>query len=321
MANTNPPFIVVGIDGTSSSSWRKPDGSNSHVYRFVHDFQYGAMGIDKLYLDGPSDVVSGRDSEPILQKALDFISLRLKALFPALPSAPGHPVHTMEMFDVNSCVQTQYYQQQYYGNEYGGISVQTGSSVRMPMQVNAGMLAHQPLGTDQVRVVLVGHSRGGLVATVLARMLSPVVRVYFLGLYDAVGREPCLDGSTIENAKIVFHARRSPDVGSRGMFGNTATQHRVDHYEESYFYTSHGGIGGDFVADPKAVSMFGDSSCTARPDSRIVNTGRGGPMIIDNRHPLTKRFNKPIEQICAEGRDASDAFIRNGARRFGLPIS
>jgi len=312
MANTFPPYIVVGIDGTSSASWRKPDGSNSHVYRFVHDFQYGTMGVDKLFLDGPSEVVQGRDSEPILQKALDFVTRRLQALFPQ-----QHSLRSLEMFDVNSCTQNQYYQQ-YYGDEYSLLPRQSGP-VRTPVQVNTGMLAHQLLGADQVKVVIVGHSRGGLIATVLARMLSPLVRVYFLGLYDSVDREPCLDGTMIENVRIVFHARRNPEVGSRWSFGNTSTQHRVDHYEESFFYTSHGGIGGDFVADAKKVSTFGDSSCTARPDTRTVNTPEG-PVDVDNRHPLTKKFNKPIEQICAEGRDNADAFIRNGAKRYGLPL-
>jgi hypothetical protein len=173
---------------------------------------------------------------------------------------------------------------------------------------------------DQVKVVIVGHSRGGLIATVLARMLSPIVRVYFLGLYDAVDREPCLDGTMIENVRIVFHARRNPEVGSRWSFGNTSTQHRVDHYEESFFYTSHGGIGGDFVADASKVGTFGDSSCTARPDTRQVVTGDGEVVTVDNRHPLTRKFGKPIEQICAEGRDNADAFIRNGAKRYGLPM-
>jgi hypothetical protein len=138
-------------------------------------------------------------------------------------------------------------------------------------------------------------------------------------LYDSVDREPCLDGTTIENVKIVFHARRNPEIGSRWSFGNTSTQHRVDHYEESFFYTSHGGIGGDFVADARKVGMFGDSSCTARPDTRMVNTPEG-PVAIDNRHPLTRKLGKPIEQICAEGRDNADAFIRNGAKRYGLPL-
>ena len=314
-ANSFPKYIVVGIDGTSSSSWRKPDGSNSHVYCFVRDFQYGALGVDKLYMDGPSDVISGRDSEPLLQKALDFVTRRIGSLFPET-AGTHQPRQTLDMFDVNSCKQTEYYQQQYQGSYDNGYPRQ----MRMPVQVNAGMLAHQPLSTDQVRIVLVGHSRGGMVATVLARMLSPLVRVYFMGLYDSVDREPCLDGSLIENVRIVFHARRNPDVGSRGTFGNSSTQYRVDHYEEQFFYTSHGGIGGDFIADPRAVSTFGDSSCTARPDTRVVNMGRGGTSVVDNRHPLTRRFGKPIEQICAEGRDQADAFIRNGARRFGLPL-
>lgn len=277
------------------------------------------MGVDKLYLDGPSEVVEGRDSEPILQKALDFVSRRLQALFPNQMTVMGHAIHPLDMFDVNTCTRAEYYTEQNQGGEYGLMPMLQQGTLRMPVQVNATMLAHQVLSTDQVRIVLVGHSRGGLVATVLAHMLSPIVRVYFLGLYDAVGREPCLDGSTIDNVKIVFHARRSPDVGSRGTFGNTATMHRVEHYEESFFYTSHGGIGGDFVADPKAVGFFGDSSCTMRPDTRVINT-KGGPVTVDNRAPLTKRFGKPIEQICAEGRDEADAFIRNGARRFGLPI-
>src|SRR5258708_12140076 len=93
MANATAPFIVVGIDGTSSASWRKPDGSNSHVYKFVQDFQYGAMGVDKLFLDGPNNVIEGRDSEPILQKALDFINHRLQVLFRRqLPLPPPHPI-------------------------------------------------------------------------------------------------------------------------------------------------------------------------------------------------------------------------------------
>src|SRR5258707_6589144 len=138
MASTIPPYVVVGIDGTSSASWRKPDGSNSHVYRFVHDLQYGAMGVDKLFLDGPSEVMQGRDSEPILQKALDFITRRLQALFPRQLSDTVHPAHALEMFDVNVCVQSQYYQK-YYADEYSLLPAQPGA-VRMPLPVNANML-------------------------------------------------------------------------------------------------------------------------------------------------------------------------------------
>jgi hypothetical protein len=283
----------------------------------VRDFHYGAMGVDKLFLDGPNQVFEGRDSEPILQKALDFVQRRLTTLFPKQLS--GGRIHPLDMFDVNSCTQVDYYSQHSGGNEYPAIARQDLGTLRSPVQVNAAMLAHQALSTDDVRVVIVGHSRGGLVATLLAHMLSPVIRVYFLGLYDSVGREPCLDGSVIDNVKIAFHARRSPDVGSRWYFGNTSTMHRVEHYEESFFYTSHGGVGGDFIGDPKAVPFGGDSSCTIRPDTRTIETSEG-PVTVDNRHPLTRRFGKPIEQICAEGRDEADAFIRNGARRFGLPI-
>ncbi|HEX2629426.1 MAG TPA: hypothetical protein VHM26_10445 [Chitinophagaceae bacterium] len=315
-AATSPKYIVVGIDGTSSAEWRKPDGSNSHVFRFVHDFHYGAMGIDKLFLDGPSDVVMGRATEPILQRALDFVTHRIYTLFPEVRSRNMRP---LDMFDVNSCKQAQYYQQHSYGME--GYYIPP-SEIRVPLKVDAQMLANQPLSTDQLRVIIVGHSRGGLAATVLARMLSPLVRVYFLGLYDSVDRQPCLDGSTIENVKIVYHARRHPETGSRGSFSNTSTRHTgTEHYVESFFYTSHGGVGGYFVSNARDVGMFGDFSCTARPDTRVVPTGRGGTMVVDNRHALTKKFNRPIEQICASGRDDANLFIRNGARKFGLPIN
>jgi hypothetical protein len=318
MANATAPYIVVGIDGTSSASWRKPDGSNSHVFQFVRDFQSGAMGVDKLFLDGPNNMIQGRDSEPILQKALDFITHRLQTLFPRqMGLTTAHPIRPLDMFDVNSCMQADSFEEQH---KYGLLPTPAQIIPRIPVQVNANMLAHQPLSTDQVRIVIVGHSRGGLIATVLAHMLSPVVRVYFVGLYDAVDREPCLDGTTIDNVKIVFHARRSPDVGSRWYFSNTATRHNVEHYEESFFFTSHGGIGGGLVTDPKEVGTFDDDSCVARPDTRVIDAGKAGPVVVDNRHLLTKRFGKPIEQICLQGSNDADAFIRNGARRFGLPI-
>jgi hypothetical protein len=87
----------VGIDGTGSRTWMKPDGSNSHVYMFVQDFQYGAINnIDRKYFHGPSDNVMGRETEPILQNALDFIKNRLNQLF---SKAVLHDAQPLKMFD------------------------------------------------------------------------------------------------------------------------------------------------------------------------------------------------------------------------------
>ncbi|BAV10172.1 hypothetical protein SAMN05421788_104458 [Filimonas lacunae] len=311
----NVKYIVVGIDGTGSSSWRHADGSNSHIYQFVRDFHYGARGIDKQFFDGPSDSVWGRESEAILQKALDFIMHRLTTLFPQIKNGNIHP---LDMFDVNSCMQSS---QQTSFQTMDGYSYLSTSNMRLPVQVNAQMLAHQPFTPNQVQIVLAGHSRGGLVATNLARMLSPVIKVYFLALYDAVDRQPCLDGAVVENVKYVFHARRHPDVGSRGMFSNTSTQYKSDYHEERFFYTSHGGIGGSYVTSRAELSTFGDDSCIIQPDTRTISDGMGNVVTVDNINPLTKRFHKPIDQICSEGSDEADKFIREGARRFGLPIS
>jgi pimeloyl-ACP methyl ester carboxylesterase len=311
-----PPerYIVAGIDGTGSRSWMKPDGSNSHVYRFIQDFQYGAVNIDRRYFHGPSDDLMGRESESILQDALDFIKNRLYQLF----GHNGlHGVQPLKMFDVNSCQQNAYYAEQRNEFNYYGTGLQ---NIQIPVKIDAGMLQHQVLHTDQVKIVLVGHSRGGLAATVLAKMLAPIVRVYFLGLYDSVDRQPCLDGATVENVLHVVHAMRDPDTGSRSYFGNTSTGYSAGtRYAREYFTTSHGGIGGDYIADPKRASFGSDTACLARPDFIDVQTHYGTTK-VDNRALLTKKLHRPIQEICDDGSKRADRYIREGARKLGLPV-
>lgn len=308
-------YIVVGVDGTGSGSWRKADGSNSHIFQFVRDFRFGTMGIDKKFFDGPSDSVSGRESEAILQRALDFIMHRLSVLFPQIRNGN---IHALDMYDVNSCMQASEQTSMGYMNGY---SYTSSYVTRLPVRVTPQMLSKQPFNHSQVRIVLAGHSRGGLVVTTLARMLSPVAQVYFMGLYDSVDRQPCLYGAVVENTRYVFHARRHPDVHSRGFFSNTSTQYKSEYHEERFFYTSHGGIGGSYVTNRSDMTFFGDDSCIVKPDTITITDGMGNPMTIDNVNPLTKKFHKPIDEICIEGSDEADKFIREGARRFGLPIN
>ena len=307
----NYKYIVVGVDGTGSRSWMKEDGSNSSTWHFVQDTQYGAMQIDRRWFNGPSDTVTGGDSEQILQQALDFVCNRLYNLFPAIRTGKIRP---LELFDVNSCLQNQAIQQQSEMANYG-----TYGPLRLPVQVNRQMLNNQPLTTDDVRIVLVGHSRGGLIVTDLARMLSPLIRVYFMALYDSVDREPCLDGMKVENVKYVAHARRNPDVHSRTFFGNTSLNYiGVDHVDEQFFYTSHGGIGGSYVTSRQKLDAFGDTSCLP---TALQNIGKAGVREVVNNPTLTRRLGKPMDQICADGSKEANHFIRERAKAVGIPIN
>jgi hypothetical protein len=215
------------------------------------------------------------------------------------------------MFDVNSCMQSQ---EQSIRMQRGGYHM----PARVPVMVTDNMLATQPLTTDDVRVILIGHSRGGLAVTALARMLSPLVRVFFMGLYDSVDRQNCLDGMNVENVKYVAHARRHPDVKSRTYFSNTSLKYiGVDQAEERFFYTSHGGIGGSFITNKKEVSAFGDSSCLA---TITTPTEDGNTIELINNPALVKKLGKKMDQVCTDGSTDADQFIRTQAKKYGIPI-
>jgi hypothetical protein len=307
----NYRYLVVGIDGTGSRTWMNKDGSNSSTYKFIHDVHYGSMEIDRRWYNGPSNTITGSDSEPILQEALDFIYHRLATLFPVIGAGKIKP---MQMFDVNSCMQNQEQTTRNMMESHGYYR-----APRTPLTVTSQMLASQPLTTDDIRIVLIGHSRGGLVVTELARMLSPIVRVYFMGLYDSVDREGCLDGMSVENVKYVAHARRNPEVHSRTYFGNTSLKYiGVDHAEERFFYTSHGGIGGSFITQPNEVSTFGDSSCLP---TISTHTEDGETLELVNNPKLVAKLGKPMDQVCADGSRNADLFIREQARKYGIPVS
>ncbi len=307
-------YIVVGIDGTGSTEWMKPDGSNSHTYRFVHEFRYGTYGVDRMWFHGPSDTMSGKETEPILQTALNFVTKRLHQLFPHIKGKH----QAFEMFDVNACKQSEYYSNQIPASEFGSSYVNL-DKLRQPQSVTVRMLQHQPLTIDNVKVVIIGHSRGGLAAAVLAKMLSPIVKVYFLGLYDSVDRQPCLDGMVVENVRAVYHARRHPDMNSRWYFGNTSLQYKTDlPPREEFFRTTHGGVGGDFIEDHNQLSFGSDSTCVPYGKQKIAT--RGGVREIDRTHPVAKKEGRPINLICEDGKKGADRFIREGAKRHGLPI-
>lgn len=232
-------LIVAGIDGTGSRTWRRPDGGNSHVYRFVHacPARYAA---DKRYWHGP-DSTLGTDCPGILNQVVRWIMSR----------------------------------------------VGQGKSI-----------------------VLVGHSRGGLVAICAARLLQTRghYQVRFLGLYDAVDMQDGLEGDPISaNVDVASHARRSPDIGSRDFFGNCGTRPLpgVD-YREAFFRTSHGGIGGC-------------PELRASPDSTADNS-LGGQRLV----PVPGGVIGVPDARAAEGLHASrqaDEWMRRQAHMVGIRIA
>jgi hypothetical protein len=310
-----PYYIVVGIDGTSSVEWMRKDGSNSHTHKFIQDFKGSTTyGINKQWYHGTSEVVFDGQSAGIVQTALDFIVSALRRKFPSLPVNRLQP---FEMFDVNSCKQSEYYNQ--ITNE-GSYFANAHTKLKLPVRVDAAA-KHQSLTISDVRIVLIGHSRGAMATTVLAKMLSPIVKVYFMGLYDSVDRNQCLDSTVIENVQYAYHAMRSDEMGSRSTFGHSSTKAGAGvQLEAKIFYTSHGGLGGDYVSDPKKATITGDSSCIPQPAQKIVYTGGGDSHIVDNTHALSKIFGKPINEICEDGKRSADAYIRDSAKEKGLPL-
>jgi hypothetical protein len=122
----------------------------------------------------------------------------------------------------------------------------------------------------------------------------------------------------VVNVKIVAHARRHPDVKSRTYFKNTSLNYSdVEQKEERFFHTSHGGMGGSFITNPKEVSTFGDSSCLAT----ITTQTRAGQIEMINNPALVQKLGKKMDVICTEGSSEADKFIRAQALKYGIPIS
>ncbi len=235
-------YIVVGVDGTGSLGWMRPDGSNSHVWRFVNDMN--GQGGHKRYYSGPGARAGGESfglgSADTVDAAVEFVH--------------------QSLFQITE--------------ELGGVSVPQIRAMRRE-QRTAFALENQT-----VRIVLVGHSRGAAIVIAAApRLWLPV---YFMGLYDSVDRTSDLDASFIHNTYQTYHAIRDPEFGSRSSFGNsvdsgsrTSTPVRVSsgHYHQEYFATAHGGVGGDFAP---ATGLTADFSCSSDSLRDSIERSVGG---------------------------------------------
>ncbi len=197
-------------------------------------------------------------------------------------------------------------------------------------------------GGRVVRVYLTGHSRGGLIAINLAKKIKAITGQYvtFAALYDAVDRDidwfdvirlayspktgetpdsidnsGGMTGVMIDAIKFTAHARRSMTVESRGWFGNTGTKSSLV-YEQEFFDTSHGGMGGDPIYIPpkpgKWLDMLSvDDSCSSNhhtlPDESL------------RRNKSQTIYN--IQELCYHESKRADKWLRDKAREKGLSFT
>ena len=203
-----------------------------------------------------------------------------------------------------------------------------------------------------VRIFLVGHSRGGHIVIQLASRLKGILKIEFIGLFDAVDRDMKLGGGTgtIRNCKTAYHALRSPIMGSRNLFGNVGLSNEDGHYYEKFFMTSHGALGGNIDA-PKSlpIPIVDDPSCSYKPSgsyrlalaaktkwgkkvlnevySNIHNSVEKKQTIIHFGYSTTilqhiipglNSWREDVNTLCISQAESAFNWVRNGARVSGL---
>lgn len=222
----NGCYILVCIDGTGSKDWRLKDemnsNSNSYVKQF-HDNFFLTRGFRK-YLDGPTNTLSGSDCYSIASDALNFINRSLSDL---------------ERL-----------------NKLGSVYEESNTN-RHNYSIFSNISSLYKDFNKKIRIVLIGHSRGGAIATYVASKLR--FPVYFLGLYDAVNSSTTLPNTDmIKNVQYAYHAKRNLERSRYDLlFNQTALSNVSGMYKEAEFKTSHGGTGGDPFAS-SLVPGFND---------------------------------------------------------------
>lgn len=271
-------YIICGIDGTASHEWNR-NGRESHVSRFVYDAN--VTGGYKRFLDGPGQSPLGAElglgTSMIIDSCVHWITKMTKRIIPDLREIPT----TQRFSNLNASLRG----------------------------------AFQATVNEKLRIVIVGHSRGGLAAINIANNLP--FPVYFLGLYDAVDMHPTLNCEKIVNAKFTYHAKRHPFIGSRYSWGNcgdtllskinTAFRNRPSlpitssgFYEEKLFYTSHGGFGNSPTLNPKKIT---DDSSTN---------------ILSSKANIMKALGANPKEYYLKEAAAANAWIREKARDKGI---
>ena len=186
----------------------------------------------------------------------------------------------------------------------GPASTVTGSDWRSIRDNALGYICASLKSNPKQPVFLIGYSRGGFIATEIARSLRDngcpcvdgPIKVNFLGLYDSVDRASGGDSSIPDSVEVARHALRNSY--SRPYFSNTNTDFEsgVD-YSYKKFDTNHGGIGG--------VPLDGDF-----------------PVIIEKTHKGVVRSIRPVfpSEKNIDESNRSDVWMRDQARLNGVPI-
>lgn len=252
-------WILAGIDGTGSRTWLNKEKSNSHVWRFVSAFNH--MGGKKSYFHGPSDggianATGSIDSNFAVLKVRNFITDSIMELVPEVKTLVKQQVDAdMKRFT-------------YPRKEHGQPPLTRDDLIYKGYRQDLKIA--EKIREANICFCLVGHSRGGAIATSVAERIP--VPVHFLGLFDSVDRALLLLTGEVENVRYTYHALRHPSLNSRNSFGNSPTKSQ-QYYASKYFKTSHGGIGGDVVLENR--SMIGDDSCTLGFDTKTQKFQKG----------------------------------------------
>jgi hypothetical protein len=391
--NPKRPLIVVGIDGTSNEEWMwdpnrkdqfkgrdagKQFGGNSHVYRMLQAVR--TNDADKRFFYGPSDYTMGRHTEIALNYAKVFVMERLQHYFPdklkgknALRLAHISPYFNSQQPNNRSNITAEERNRTYartIKRDYDAYGTRTHSGTVYqafdPFEDGQSKVMSsfenkdQALTMDDVWVVLIGHSRGCIATVELAKLLSPIVKVFWMGMFDAVDKQPVLHSEKIQNVKTVYHAMRhnpTPAKGaidpanpknenvmnSRNPFGHTATQYdpAFTNYTAKVFFTSHGGVGGDINTGSsgyinKYLNAGVDTTCV--PDQDVVTdvvdeigtvVGQRTTRIKSSKYNeelLNKiqggRFRgMSVDQVCRIQMNEAYAWMIESSRRHAIPVN
>lgn len=194
-------------------------------------------------------------------------------------------------------------------------------------------------------IVLFGHSRGGVIVGEVANALKTLdVGVYFMGLFDAVDRSYSADGGASTNVLFTYHARRDPSAKrmsltpSRWTFGNDY-ESSLNNYEQVFFQTSHGGIGGSPALDYDDLGVAGDASCAGR-SKRMENRLASLEGVLSKNKGTWREYMPGFRQVeteaqilrswtakgtsvatgCVQQSQAAYHWMVGKARQHGLPL-
>ncbi len=311
--------IAVGIDGTGSPEWRRRDGANSHVFRFITDINgVGNGNIEsgvrspagsKKYFHGPN--TRATDFSDIIDAAYQFVVSELERLV-------GEGCAES---DIKLCL---------VGHSRGCVGVIKLANYLMngvQRSPKASRVARKAF--QEIEVVRADK----LYVAVEPRPIP--VKVGYLGLYDTVNRANESIDLSLPNVVAGSHARRQNRGhfllfgGSRSTFGTVDIPSRFPTLDVD---TAHGGVGGDPGYFTPLGQITKDYYCNARQlimtrEELIRAYGahpsrKGG--FEPNYQPLTgsdaderrARLVKSVREVVR-----ADNYIRAGAVAAGFSLA